>query len=88
MPNYSENDVLAAIDNGVSVRKASREYGVPRTTLHDRIIGIRPKSIAHQHTQKLSTVQEDTLARPLESRNSWESAGLTAFCDDIRLFGL
>ncbi len=63
MPNYSENDVLAAIDNGVSVRKASREYGVPRTTLHDRIIGIRPKSIAHQHTQKLSTVQEDTLAR-------------------------
>ncbi|KAJ3566248.1 hypothetical protein NPX13_g7210 [Xylaria arbuscula] len=73
MPPYSENDVLAAvaaISNGVSLRKASREYGVPRTTLQDRIMGVRPKTIAYRDRQKLSVVQEDTLARWVTTQSS------------------
>jgi hypothetical protein len=50
MLNYLENDVfaaIAAIGNGISVRKAFWEYGVPCTTFYDRIIGTRPKLIAY-----------------------------------------
>ncbi|KAF7909664.1 uncharacterized protein EAF01_003382 [Botrytis porri] len=62
---YTEEDIaeaLRAITNGASIRRASLDYGVPRTTLHDRIYG----GVSHQNgaqiLQKLSPIQENRLA--------------------------
>ncbi|KAF7912529.1 uncharacterized protein EAF01_001550 [Botrytis porri] len=55
-------EALRAITNGASIRRASLDYGVPRTTLHDRIYG----GVSHQNgaqiLQKLSPIQENRLA--------------------------
>ncbi|KAK2736330.1 transposase [Colletotrichum kahawae] len=57
MPLYSEDDVLralTAITNGISVKKAAFEHGVPRSTLQNRIRGIQTRDIAFFDLQKLS----------------------------------
>ena len=42
MPRYTEDDIvlgLQAIANGMNLREASREWGVPYSTLRGRLIG-------------------------------------------------
>ncbi|KAF7889298.1 uncharacterized protein EAF01_010031 [Botrytis porri] len=62
---YTEEDIaeaLRAITNGASIRRASLDYGVPRTTLHDRIYGGVSHQKGAQILQKLSPIQENRLA--------------------------
>lgn len=63
-PRYIEEDVqrtLHAISNGMLIKKAGLEYGVPRPTLHARINGTLSRQEAHQHEQRHSKVQDDHL---------------------------
>jgi hypothetical protein len=43
------------------MRSISREFGIPITTLYDRIQGTQLRSIAAEPLQTLSRVQEDHL---------------------------
>ena len=47
MPEYTEADISSAINavlNGVSLRKAACDYGIPRQTLSNRILGAQANS--------------------------------------------
>jgi hypothetical protein len=64
MPTYQESSVRAAIQaiqTGTSVKRASEDYGIPRSTLRDRLQGKEPRSTAHAFQQKLSPIQETQL---------------------------
>ena len=65
MPSYTENALAGAIDavsNGVSVRRAARDWAIPEATLRHRRAGRKPRIDAHTFEQKLSLVQETRLA--------------------------
>ena len=64
MPNYYEESVTLAIDavnRGEPVKRAASHYGIPRTTLINRIQGQRSRSISHTHLQRLTATQEAKL---------------------------
>jgi hypothetical protein len=64
-PSYTEDDVqraLKEVAEGKSVRKAHLDWGVPRSTLQDRIYGRVPQKEAQEPYQRLSPVQEQRLA--------------------------
>src|SRR6266699_5641784 len=64
MPSYTENTFAAAIDAvnaGTPLRRAAREYGIPKATLRDRRADRQAKTIAHTFQQKLSPIQESRL---------------------------
>ena len=44
-----------------SQRAAAKAYGVPRTTLQDRLKGTPNRATSHQHQQRLSLEQEKFL---------------------------
>jgi len=52
---------LAAIENGVSERKAAKGYGVPWTTLQSRHAGRSTAHSGHTHQKRLSKDQESCL---------------------------
>ena len=61
-----ENSIQCAIRDlnaGVykSQRAAARAYGLPRTTLRDRVNGATSRAIAHQNEQRLTPEQEQFL---------------------------
>jgi hypothetical protein len=61
---YTEEDIMQALDtiaHGDSIRKASLELGVPRTTLQSRIYSHESHQIASEIQQKLAPVQEKRL---------------------------
>jgi lambda repressor-like predicted transcriptional regulator len=63
-PEYTESDVQSAlkeIANGKSIRKASLEWGVPRSTLHNRNTTTLPHQEAASYLQRLPTVVENRL---------------------------
>ena len=63
-PQYTEYDVMCALEemaNGKSLRKASREWGVPRSTLQGRNATTQSRQEAAEHLQRLPTVVEDRL---------------------------
>nr|ABG26269.1 transposase [Ophiostoma novo-ulmi subsp. novo-ulmi] len=65
MREYTEENVIAAVQavqNGTSYRKASKQYGVPVSTILTRVQGAKPRHLAFQHLQKLSEAQETRLA--------------------------
>jgi hypothetical protein len=53
---------LNDIQNGVSQRKASKQWGIPRSTLQKRLNGSQPRAGANEHLQRLSRQQESHLA--------------------------
>src|SRR5689334_22769230 len=62
---YTEEDVQSALKDiaeGRSVRKAQRDWGVPRTTLQNRIHSHLSQKEAYEPYQRLSIVQEEKLA--------------------------
>ncbi|CCF42331.1 transposase, partial [Colletotrichum higginsianum] len=59
---YEVNQALEAVANGQSLRKASIEWGVPRSTLRSRIKGCQPRQLAFADHQRLSIGQEAKLA--------------------------
>ncbi len=64
---YLEKDILDAISKyeqgNQSLRRISREFGIPRSTLRDRISGRETRQEASQPRQILSRVQEDHLTQ-------------------------
>jgi hypothetical protein len=50
------------MSKGHGIRKTSKKYNIPYTTLRGRIRGRLLKQVAHQDKQRLSMVQEDDLA--------------------------
>nr|ABG26270.1 transposase [Ophiostoma ulmi] len=65
MHDYTEDDLQAAINavkNNTSFRDASKQYGVPFSTIPSRVCGSKPRSLAFQSFQKLSEAQETRLA--------------------------
>jgi hypothetical protein len=65
MHQYAELDLLAALSdvrNGKSIRVASREWGVPFSTLQNRNKGRENHSIASETQQRLSPSQEEHLS--------------------------
>lgn len=64
MPDYTESDLQNALQDirkGVSQRKASLEWGVPRSTLQELLDGVESRRDSHQWQQRLSRSQEDDL---------------------------
>ncbi len=65
MPEYTEQDLNKALNNirnGKSIRQASRDWGVPDTTLRNRKKGGEGHLIAAQSQQRLSPSQEEHLS--------------------------
>jgi hypothetical protein len=63
-PLYTEEDVQSALKDvtkGKSVRKAWLDWGVPRSTLQNRIYGHVSQKEAQAPNQRLSQVQEHRL---------------------------
>ena len=61
---YTEEDVqraLNAVANGMSQIKAGLEFGVPRSTIQNRMNGTLSRQEAHEPQQRLFTVQEGRL---------------------------
>ncbi|OHE98099.1 transposase [Colletotrichum orchidophilum] len=61
MKQYTEVDVsqtLGAMANGQSLKKASLELGVPRSTLQRRIRGAQLRDTAVSDQQRFSPTQE------------------------------
>jgi hypothetical protein len=64
MPRYAKSDLLAAlhdIQNGKSLRLASREWGIPLTTLYNRNHSSSSHTFAAEIQQRLSKLQEEHL---------------------------
>ena len=64
-PQYTQDDLdmaLQAIAGGKSVRKAALEWGIPRSTLQDRVHGTETHHEAAEDQQRLSPAQEKRLA--------------------------
>ena len=56
---YTEEDVQRALNtvaNGMSQKKAGLEFGVPRSTLQNRMNDTLSRQEAHEPQQRLSTV--------------------------------
>jgi predicted transcriptional regulator len=65
MPRYTESDLQNALDAlqaGSSLRKASKDWNIPLSTLYDRVNGSTSRRDANQHNQRLSETQETSLA--------------------------
>jgi len=63
-PTYTEINLLNAIDavkSGSSIRQASRDWGIPLTTLYGRLTGRVSRREAKEHVQRLSPTQESSL---------------------------
>lgn len=63
-PSYCEVDIvntLFAINNGLNVRQAERDYDISRSTLCSRLFDTFIKSEGAAPLQKLSLVQEQYL---------------------------
>jgi len=64
MKPYLEEDLLAAIEavgNGASQREASSEWGIPRSTLQNRLHGTQSQLAAAEPQMRLSPLQESKL---------------------------
>jgi len=53
--------VLDAVAEGVSIRRASALYGLKRSTIQDRLNGATSRSNANEANQRLSRAQEDRI---------------------------
>ena len=65
MPKYTENDLqnaLASITTGMPVKRAAQQWGVPESTIRNRIKGRTPRALAYTPYQRLVPEQEKALA--------------------------
>ena len=64
MPQYTENDIkfaIQAVQEGATQREASIKWGIPRSTLQDRLNGSTTKAASKEAYQRLSKQQENHL---------------------------
>ncbi|OHW96941.1 transposase [Colletotrichum incanum] len=86
MGQYTEYEVgkaLGDIANGVPIQAASRKWGVPRSTLQNRLKGIQPRDIAFADLQQLSVSQEAKLANWVQIQ---ADLGLAPTHQQVRVF--
>lgn len=86
MPSYSEKGILEAIkdvESGISQRKAAQRWGIPKTTLHDRLNSTVNKYDAQEHTQRLSRQLETHLVQWILAQ---EALGLAPLHQQVREF--
>jgi len=57
--HLAKNDYLAGIEP--SIRSAASMYGLPYSTLHDRLLGIQSASVSHHHQQLLTDQEEKSI---------------------------
>ncbi|KAI0996863.1 hypothetical protein K3495_g11320 [Podosphaera aphanis] len=65
MPQCTESNLqeaLEALANGQTLKKASSKWGVPRSTLQNRLKGVQSRDVASSDSQRLSLTQENCLA--------------------------
>ena len=85
-PTYTKEDIqraLNAIANGMSQKKAGLEFGIPRSTLQNRINGHISRQEAFTPYQRLSMDQKERLAKWILIQ---ESLGLRPTHGQIRIF--
>jgi transposase-like protein len=75
MARYTEDDLQEAFDsiqsNGISIRQAAKDWGVPFSTLRDRMTGAQPKGqYESQVLQKISIQQEQYLANWIQTQEA------------------
>lgn len=61
---------LVAVASGSSVRKAAEEYDIPRSTLHDRVVGKVTHGSKSGPRKYLTTLEEDELVSHLRNCSS------------------
>jgi hypothetical protein len=86
MHQYTEQDLLAALSdvkNGKSLRLASREWGIPLTTLRSRNQGQENHTLAAESQQRLSKIQEEHLSTWVLAQ---EALGVSLTYGQIRQF--
>lgn len=86
-PEYTEYDVMCALEevaNGKSLRKASLEWGVPRSTLQSRNTTTQSRQDGASHLQRLPTVVENRLTNWILNQ---EALGYGVTHAQIRVFG-
>jgi 4-hydroxybenzoate polyprenyltransferase len=86
MGRYAENDMqqaMQAVANGQSIKSAAAQWGIPRTTLLDRLHGAESRKDAFACHQRLSPVQENQLTQWVLTQ---ESLGLPPTHAQIREF--
>lgn len=86
-PEYTEYDIMCALEevaNGKSLRKASLEWGVPRSTLRGRNATTQSHQEAASYLQKLPTVVENRLTNWILNQ---EALGYGVTHTQIRTFG-
>jgi transposase len=60
---YSDiQEIQDRIQNGTSIRRCAKEYGISESTLRGRLKGAKTHEIAHQNQQLLSPKQEEEIA--------------------------
>ena len=62
MAKYTEKDIENAIRSGVSNHQAAKQYGIPRSTLIERLRGRNSRTIANSDQQKLSNTLKTHIA--------------------------
>jgi hypothetical protein len=86
MHQYTEQDLLKALNdvkNGKSLKLASREWGIPYTTLQNRNHGRTTHSVAAESQQRLSKAQEEHLSNWVLAQ---EALGVPVTHGQIRQF--
>lgn len=66
MPKYTEDDLKTAISSvaaGLSIRKAAQQWGVPRSTVRERIHGSQTREKAYERWQRLSATDEKSVVK-------------------------
>jgi len=85
---YLEQDIQDALqqyDQGKrSIRSVAKEFGIPYTTLHNRLSGCQPHQEASEWQQSLSRIQEDHLSAWVLTQ---AALGVPVTHAQIRLFG-
>ncbi|ORY63342.1 uncharacterized protein BCR38DRAFT_296168, partial [Pseudomassariella vexata] len=66
------NAIKAYRDGQISsVRQAAISFKVPRSTLQDRINNVPTRKTAHEHQQRLTVKEEDSIAKSARLMASW-----------------
>ncbi|CAI4217631.1 unnamed protein product [Parascedosporium putredinis] len=63
MPKYTEEALQNAIrdvESGTSAKRAAKTWGVPRSTLQNRVRGSKPRREAYESLQRLPRTRSDS----------------------------
>lgn len=73
MSSYTDSDLSSAVEDvrqGTPLRSASKQYGIPKSTIYGRLNGASPRTEQYQDLQKLSPELEDRLVKWILNQES------------------